>query len=383
MTTSATTGRALTAGPVSPVITSPASVTVPGTSVDLSTTYLGLSLRSCLVASSSPITATVDGVRALADAGIGAVVLPSIFEEEVREQEVADLLATVPEDDAHGEADGYFPTPPRARTRPGARGRVAPEGGTAAYLRHLERVVHAVDVPVIASLNGSTPGGWTAIASAMESSGAAAVEVNLYGAPRDPGTSSADVESRQLEVLAGVRSAVSVPVAVKLSPYLSSVGATAQALAAAGADGLVLFNRFIQPDIDVETMSVVPSSWLSTPEEGRLPRTWIALLRGRVGCSLAATTGVETSADVVAHLLAGADVVMTASAVLRHGPRYAGELREGLVEWLRRKGYRSVAEARGLLAVGSDVDVAAHERAGYVRALRSARAAYGAAPGRH
>jgi dihydroorotate dehydrogenase (fumarate) len=214
----------------------------------------------------------------------------------------------------------------------------------------------------------------------MESAGAAAVELNLYAAPRDPGTPGAEVEQRHLEVLAAVREAVSVPVAVKLSPFLSSVGATAQALDAAGADGLVLFNRFIQPDIDVETMSVVPAPWLSSPEEGRLVRTWVALLRGRVGCSLAATTGVETSADVVAHLLAGADVVMTASAVLRHGPRYAAQLTDGLVAWLRRKGFRSVAEARGLLAVGADVDVAAHERAGYVRALRSARAAYGATP---
>ena len=230
---------------------------------------------------------------------------------------------------------------------------------------------------MIASLNGSTPGGWTSIATSMESAGAAAIELNIYAVPGDVTLTSAQVEQRHLEILSGVREAVSIPVAVKLSPYFSATAAMALSLDAAGADGLVLFNRFLQPDVDPEAVRVVPGVSLSSPVEARLPRTWIAILRHHVRGSLAATTGVETAAEVVGYLLAGADVVMTASALLRHGPSYAEQLIGGLESWLDRHGMGSVEQMRGLLAVPEGTDGSADARSGYVRALQDAQGTYG------
>jgi dihydroorotate dehydrogenase (fumarate) len=230
---------------------------------------------------------------------------------------------------------------------------------------------------VIGSLNGVTPGGWMGYARAMQDAGAAAIELNIYYVPGDPRTSGREVEQRHLDVLQGVKEAVSVPVAVKLSPHFSSTGEVALRLDEAGADGLVLFNRFLQPDIDPEALAVMPTVDLSHPAEGRLPRTWISILHGRVRAALAATTGVEDAADVVKYLLAGADVVMTASALLRHGPGHAALLVDGLSEWMRRKGFASVGELRGRLAVPTGTDEAAYERAGYVGALRAADSSTG------
>ena len=206
----------------------------------------------------------------------------------------------------------------------------------------------------------------------MEVAGAAAIELNIYYLPGDPHISGREVEQRYIDVLARVKDAVTVPVAVKLSPYFSSTGEMALRLDEAGADGLVLFNRFLQPDIDSETLAVVSAVGLSSSAEARLPRTWIALLTGRVRASLAATTGVEHPADLVKYLLAGADVVMTASALLRHGPEYASVLLDGLSDWMRRKGFATVDELRGMLAVPTGTDQTARERGGYVSALREA-----------
>ena len=205
----------------------------------------------------------------------------------------------------------------------------------------------------------------------MQDAGAAAIELNIYYIPGDPHITGREVEQRHIDILCRVKDAVTVPVAVKLSPYFSSAGEMALRLDEAGADGLVLFNRFLQPDIDPETLAVVPAVDLSSPAEARLPRTWISILRQRVRASLAATTGVEGPADVVKYLLAGADVVMTASALIRHGPGHAAVLLDGLSEWMARKGYPSVAEVRGMLAVPAGTDQAAYERAGYVRAMQS------------
>jgi len=227
---------------------------------------------------------------------------------------------------------------------------------------------------VIASLNCITPGGWTEYASAMQDAGAAAIELNIYYLPGDAGISGRDVEQRYVDVVERVKSAVTVPVAVKLGPYFSSPGEMALRIADAGADALVLFNRFLQPDIDPEQLAVLPRVNLSSPADARLARTWIALLRGRIGVSLAATSGVEVSADLARYLLAGADVVMTTSALLRHGPGYAAELLDGLSRWMARKGFQSVDEVRGLLAVPPEADAAAYERAGYVTAMRAANA---------
>ena len=335
--------------------------------MDLTTTYLGLTLRSPLVASASPVTARLDALRAVADAGVGAVVLPSLFEEQVRQQELADLALTERHEHAWGEAQTYLPGGPDVDL-----------GGTAPYLRHVERAAETLDIPVIASLNGATPGGWTGIARSMETAGASAIELNVYAVPGRTSLTGAEVEARHLDIVGDVVAAVSVPVAVKLSPFFSSTASIALAISEVGAAGLVLFNRFVQPDVDTETLTVHPSPTLSTRDEGRLARTWIALLHGRLGsCSLAATTGVEDPADVAAYLLAGADVVMTASALLRHGPAYAADLLTGFEAWADRKGFRSLDALRGTLAVGPDADGDRVERAGYVAALTKARSIYG------
>ena len=345
--------------------TTPTTGTVGAT--DLTTRYLGLHLRNPLVASSSPLSSTVDGVRALADAGVGAVVLPSLYEEEVREQELRTFALTEPFEHAHGEADGYLPR------------RQAGSDGAGRYLRLVERAAGAVDVPVLASLNGSSLGGWTGFARRLQQAGAAALELNMHVAPGDPRTSGREVEDRLVEILLAVKDAVSIPVAVKLSPYFSSTGEMAVRLDRAGADGLVLFNRFLHPDVDPERLVVEPVPGLSGPAEAGLPRAWIAVLWSELSCSLAATTGVEGPSDVAAYLLAGADVVMTASALLRHGPGHAAVLLGGLEDWLRRKGFASVDAARGRLAVPHQTDANAVERARYVSALEAARRRYGRA----
>ena len=333
--------------------------------MDLSTRYLGLALRNPLVASASPLSNTADGVRRLADSGVGAVVLYSLFEEQVRQEAAADAALADAGTESFAESLSYFPAD--ADASPGPR----------RYLSLLERAAAAVDIPVIASLNGVTTGGWTDYAAALEQAGAAAIELNIYALPGGPVFTGSDVEQRHVEILTTVKAVVSVPVAVKLSPYFSSVGEMAQRLDRAGADGLVLFNRFLQPDIDPETLTVTAKFGLSSAAEGRLPRTWIALLAGRVRANLAATTGVETSADVAKYLLAGADVVMTASALLRHSPAYAGVLIDELADWMGRKGFGAVSEFRGLLSVPVGTDEAAYERAGYVTALAAANTHYG------
>jgi dihydroorotate dehydrogenase (fumarate) len=333
--------------------------------MDLSTRYLGLDLRNPLVASASPLSNTADGVRRLADAGVGAVVLPSLFEEQLRREAAQNAALADAGTESFAESLSYFPE--AAGADPGPR----------RYLSLLERAVAAVGIPVIASLNGVTPGGWTDYAIALEQAGAAAIELNIYhlpGAapPRSPFFPGRDVEQRHVEILTTVKAVVKVPVAVKLSPYFSSTGEMAVRLDRAGADGLVLFNRFLQPDIDPETLTVTAGFGLSSPAEARLPRAWIALLAGQVRASLAATTGVEDPADVASYLLAGADVVMTASALIRHGTGHAAVLIDGLSDWMARQGFASVAAVRGLLSVPDGTDQAAYERAGYVSVLQAA-----------
>jgi dihydroorotate dehydrogenase (fumarate) len=320
--------------------------------MDLATNYLGLRLRNPLVASASPLSQTVEGIRRLADAGIGAVVLYSQFEEQLGDEPIPD-----------GQ---------RSAGESGDRPQRAEHLSPGEYLALLEQARSAVDVPVIGSLNGATAGGWVRYARAMQDAGASAVELNVYWIPGS-GVSAGEVENRHVDVLSAVKAAVSVPVAVKLSPFFIASGEIALRLDAAGADGLVLFNRFLQPDIDPDTLKLVPTLELSSPVEARLARTWISLLRRRVRGSLAATTGVEDAADVAKYLLAGADVVMTASALLRHGVGHVGTLLAGLHEWMTWKGFDSVDSARGVLSVPADTDPAAYARAGYVSVLEAAK----------
>ena len=303
--------------------------------MDLSTRYLGLALRNPLVASASPLSNTLDGVRRLADAGVGAVVLFSLFEEQLRREAERNARLADAGTDSFAESLSYFPAGADEDT------------GPRRYLSLLERAAAAVDIPVIGSLNGVTRSGWTSYARAMQDAGAAAIELNIYYIAGDPHMTGREVEQRHVDILCQVKDAVTVPVAVKLGPQFSSPGEIALRLDEAGADGLVLFNRFLQPDIDPETLAVLPGVDLSSPAEARLPRTWISLLRRQVRASLAATSGVEGPADVVKYLLAGADVVMTASALIRHGPQHAAVLLDGLSQWMARKGYASVSELRG------------------------------------
>lgn len=328
--------------------------------MDLSTRYLGLDLRNPLVASASPLSKTVDGVRRLADAGVGAVVLYSLFEEQLNRTAERNARLAEAGSDSFAEALSYFPA--------GA----AEDHGPRQYLSLLERTAQAVSVPVIGSLNACTPGSWARYARSMQDCGAAAIELNIYYLPGDSHIDGRGVEQRHVDILAGVKDVVGVPVAVKLSPYFSATAEMARRLDLAGADGLVLFNRFLQPDIDPETLAVVSGMSLSTATEARLPLTWITLLHGRIGASLGATTGVEGSTELIKYLLAGADVVMTASALLRHGPEYAAKLLDGLRDWMTRKGYSAVGDFRGLLAVPVGVDEASRERGDYVSALRRA-----------
>jgi dihydroorotate dehydrogenase (fumarate) len=334
--------------------------------MDLSTKYLGLDLRNPLVASAGPLTSTADGVRQLADAGVGAVVLPSLFEEELRHQADQDSRLAAAGTESFPEALSYLPD-------------TTFDHWPHRYLHLIEQATAAAgpSVPVIASLNGVSTGGWTDYATAMQDAGAAAIELNIYYLPSDPLIPARDAERRYTEILISVKAAVRIPVAVKIGPYFSSPGEMATLLDRAGADGLVLFNRFMQTDIDPETFTVSAGFRLSSPGESALPRSWIALLRGKVRCSLAATTGVETPADVAAYLLAGADVVMTTSALLRHGPGYAVHLLDGLAGWMHRKGFGTVTDLRGLLS--AEAGLAVPGRTGYLSAIEQATHAFGSA----
>ena len=329
--------------------------------MDLRTQYLGLSLATPLVASAGPLTGTVGGITRLAAAGVGAVVLPSLFEEQLRNEAERDFRLAEEHADSNFEALSYLPH--------------GPGDGPGRYLDLVSRAAETAGIPVIASLNGVSPGGWTDYAAAVEQAGASAIELNIYYLPGDPLIPSRDAERRYIEILTTVKAVVSVPVAVKLSPYFSSFGEMAVVLDHAGADGLVLFNRFLQTDIDPETFTVSSGFRLSTPAEAALPRAWISRLRGHVRCSLAASSGVDSAADVAAYLLAGADVVMTTSALLRHGPDHARLLLDGLRAWLDRKGFASVAAARGLLAKTAEGQPA-YGRTGYLSAIGQATHTY-------
>jgi dihydroorotate dehydrogenase (fumarate) len=326
---------------------------------DLSTTYLGLELKHPIVSSSCPLAATVEGVQRLAEAGAAAVVLPSLFEEQINHESYQldhYLSHTAP---GYAEALSYFPEM--------ARYAVGPDG----YLELVERSKQAVDVPVIASLNGVSSGGWIEYARAIEQAGADALKLNVYFLATDPELTSAEVELMYLDVLRDVKASVSIPVAMKLSPYFSAMANLAARLTEAGADGLVLFNRFYQPDFDLEALEVVPNLVLSSSHELRLRLNWVAVLHGRLGLDLAITGGVHDHEDILKGLLAGAKVTMLASELLRHGPRRIGELLHGLRVWLEEREYESVAQLQGSMSQQNVGSPAAFERANYVRTLQS------------
>jgi dihydroorotate dehydrogenase (fumarate) len=329
--------------------------------MDLSTSYLGLSLKHPVVASASPLSGTVDGICRLAEAGAAAVVLPSLFEEQI-DAEAHNLdhyLGYAA--DSFAEALSYFPE--------ASRYRVGPD-------EYLERIASArtlVDVPIIGSLNGVSPGGWIEYARLIEQAGAHALELNVYYIPTDLRMTGAEVEALYLEVLEQVRASVTIPIAVKLSPYFSATANMAMRLADTGADGLVLFNRFYQPDVDLETLSVVPHLVLSTDWELRLPLRWTAILYGRVPADLAITSGVHSYEDVLKSVMAGANAVTVASELLQHGLGRIGEIVHGMTVWMTEREYASVTQMRGSMSQMCVAEPAAFERANYVKTLQSWR----------
>jgi len=327
--------------------------------MSLATKYLGLTLRNPLVASASPLNGKLDNLRRLEDAGAAAIVLPSLFQEQIEAESEAQEARVAVYAESSPEAQSYFPA-----AISGPYG-VRPER----YLDLIRRGTAAVAIPVIASLNGSSWAGWIDYARLVEQAGAAALELNMYHIPTDPLESGRDVEARYVEIVDAVCGSIDLPVSVKLTPSLSSIGHFAETLAEHGAAGLVLFNRLMEPDIDLLRMSLTDTLELSEPSEMRLPLLWIAILAGRNRASLAASTGVSTVTDVVKFLLAGADVVMTTSALLRHDIDYMATLVNGLRSWMEERDIASLADMRGMMSWQRSRDRSVYTRANYLRIL--------------
>ncbi len=325
--------------------------------MEIDTRYLGLRLDCPLVPSASPLSEEIGNLRKMEDAGAGAVVLHSLYEEQIEQEGLTLQHYLEHGSDSFAESLSYFPEPSEFRHGPDA------------YLEHVRRAKEAVRIPVIASLNGTTRGGWIDYARLIEAAGADALEVNLYHIPADVEATGRQVEERYLEVVRQVRSSLKIPLAVKIGPYFSALGEMARRLVEAGADGLVLFNRFYQPDIDLEALEVRPHVLLSTPPEMRLPLRWIAILSGRIDASLAATSGVHTHEDALKLLMAGADVTMLCSALLRHGIDHLRTVKEGLIRWMEEHDYASVTQMKGSMSQRSCADPTAFERASYMKAL--------------
>lgn len=328
---------------------------------DLSTEYLGLKLKNPLVPSSSPLSKHLDSARRLEDAGAGALIMHSLFEEKIQEEDARQGRFAPQRSPGRGSGDSSGSAPDRYMSYEDK------------YLEHLQALKSSLQIPVIASLNGTTPGGWVNHARALQQAGADALELNVYYIPASCREAGTEVEDRYLEILESLRGNISIPITMKLSPQFSSVVNMAERFARAGADGLALFNRFYQPDIDLETLEVVPKLELSSSEESLLRIRWIAILYGRVDCSLAITGGVHNVKDVLKALLAGADVTHMCSALLRRGPGHLAMVLRALNEWLDERGYDSVAQVKGSISQRNATDSAAFLRSNYMRVLDSYR----------
>jgi dihydroorotate dehydrogenase (fumarate) len=328
---------------------------------DLKTTYLGLELENPIVPSASPLSRSVDSACRLEEAGAAALVMESLFEEQILQEQQELYAATTRGTESFAESLTYFPEHD-AYVVSGEE-----------YLEHIFKLKEKLTIPVIASLNGASIGGWTRYANLLEQAGADALELNIYFLAADPGETAESVETRYIEILKAVRKSVSIPVAIKLGPFFSAFAHMARELDAAGADGLVLFNRFYQPDLDLEEMEVVPNVLLSTPQAMRLPLRWIAILHGRLRASLAATGGVHTAQDVLKMLLVGADVTQMASALLVHGPDHVRQVLTDLRSWMDERGVESVRQIKGSMSYRNVRDPSQYERANYMKALKSYR----------
>ena len=329
--------------------------------MDLSTTYMKMRLSTPLVASASPLSRELDGIRRLEDAGASAIVLYSLFEEQLRQESLELEHHLNAGTESFSESLTYFPQAFEFAT--------GPEG----YLNHIAKAKAAVSVPIIASLNGATLGGWTDFARKIEQAGADAIECNIYFIPTDMDVPGEQVEKNYLEIVRAVRSSVRIPVAIKLSPFFSNMANMAKRIDEAGADALVLFNRFYQPDIDLEELELKPSVVLSTPQALRLPLTWVGILYGKIQASLAATSGIHETEDVVKLLMAGADVTMMCSSLLRHGVNHLREVARGLRDWMEVHEYESVRQMQGSMSQIKCADPGGFERAQYMQAVSSLR----------
>lgn len=327
--------------------------------MDLTTTYLGLELRSPLVPSASPLSVEIDNVCLMEDSGAGAVVMHSLFEEQLRLElfELHHHLNYGTE--SFPEALTYFPEVENFR--------VGPEE----YLNHIRQAKERVKIPIIASLNGSTVGGWTSYARQIEQAGADALELNIYYVPTDPNLTGEEIEQTYLNILRAVKAAITIPIAVKISPYFTNLASMARRLDQAGADGLVLFNRFYQPDINLDNLEVEPHVLLSTPQAMRLPLRWIAILYGHLQADLAATSGIHYAQDVIKMLMVGANVTMLCSVLLRQGIEHIHCIEKGLKQWMEQHEYESVRQMQGSMSQKNCANPSAFERAQYMRALQT------------
>ena len=327
--------------------------------MDLSTTYLGLKLKNPLVASASPLSKNIDNFKALEDAGIAAIVNHSLFEEQIT-HEIGELQHYLSKgSESYAESLSFFPQATEFKL------------GPEEYLDHIYQAKKAVKIPIIASLNARTEGGWVTFAKQVQQAGADALELNVYFMATNLDVDGRSVEETYIQILEEVKSVVTIPIAMKIGPYFSSLAYMAKRLDKAGANGWVLFNRFSQPDIDLEELEVVPSELLSSSYELRVPMRWIAVLHGRIKASLAASGGIHSSEDVLKMIMSGADVAMLCSVLLRHGPAHTKVILDGIIKWMEEHDYQSIAQMRGSMSQKSCVNPEAFERANYMKTLQS------------
>jgi len=327
--------------------------------MDLTTTYLGLKLKNPLVASAGPLQKNIDNVRRMEEAGISAIVMYSLFEEQIiHESNALDNYITRGTN-TFAEVNSYFPTFESFNV------------GTEGYIEELSQIKQAVSIPVIGSLNGVSTGGWVEYADKIEQAGADALELNIYYIPNDPELTSVELENAYVSLVKDVRSRVKIPIAIKLSPYFTTLPNFARRLVEAGANGLVLFNRFYQPDFDLDELEVVPNLTLSTSHDLRLPLRWIAMLYGRINADFAASSGIHTPEDIIKVIMAGASVTMATSTFLKYGIDRAEELLDGVRDWLEEKEYQSISQMKGSMSQKAVAEPAAFERANYMKVLNS------------
>jgi dihydroorotate dehydrogenase (fumarate) len=329
--------------------------------VDLTTTYLGLNLENPIVASASPLSKKVESAKKLNDAGVGAIVMFSLFEEQIINESLELDHYLTRNTDSFSEALSYLPNTGTYA--------IGPEK----YLDHVSAVKKAVNVPVIGSLNGVSKGGWSRYARYIQDAGADALELNLYYIATDPALTSQELEDTYVELVAEVKASIKIPLAVKLSPFITSIPNVASRLVEAGANGLVLFNRFYQPDFDLERLEVIHNVILSNSDELRLPLRWVSILHGRVNADLALTSGVHTAEDVIKAMMAGAKVTMLASELLKHGPKRVPEILAGMTKWMEEHEYESIRQMQGSMSQRSVKEPSAFERANYMKVLSSWR----------